>query len=81
MIAHCSLGILPFTQIRQLKILINRGEAKFAGNLKFKIFGTLKCNSGKRLNLENRVFFQSAKEAIDMGFRPCGNCLKNKYAL
>lgn len=28
---------------------------------------------------ENRVFFQSEKEALHFGFRPCGHCLKEKF--
>lgn len=80
MIAHSSLGILPFTKSRELIILIYKGQITMAGNLKLKIFGTMKCASGKRMKVENRVFFHSVQEAIELGFRPCGKCLKNEYA-
>lgn len=50
-----------------------------AGNSKLKIYGTLSCSSGKRMKRENRVFFLSEQEAVDSGYRPCGNCMKKKY--
>ena len=28
---------------------------------------------------ENRVFFKTEKEALENGYRPCGQCLKMKY--
>ena len=30
---------------------------------------------------ENRVFFRSETEAKQLGFRPCGHCMKLKYQL
>ena len=60
------------TQIRQQRI-------RFAGNAKLKIYGRLNCFSGKRMKKENRVFFQSEKEALQHRFRPCGHCMKEKY--
>ncbi len=55
--------------------LIKKGEAKFAGNLKLNIYGTLRCSSGKRMKKENRVFFKNEAEAIHFGFRPCKRCM------
>jgi methylphosphotriester-DNA--protein-cysteine methyltransferase len=52
---------------------------QFAGNLKLKIFGQLSCDSGKRMKKSNRVFFETEAEAISMGFRPCGHCLRKQY--
>lgn len=52
---------------------------QFAGNKNLKIYGTLKCKFGKRMKRSNRVFFKSENEAIDEGYRPCGNCMKKKY--
>jgi methylphosphotriester-DNA--protein-cysteine methyltransferase len=51
----------------------------FGGNRKLKIYGTLQCKSGKRMNRENRVFFASENEAVKNGFRPCGHCMKTDY--
>ena len=59
---------------------IRRKEILFAGNKQLKIYGTLKCNSGKRMKKENRVFFSSVDEALLIGYRPCGHCMKEKYA-
>lgn len=58
---------------------IRKGEINFGGNLKLKIYGTLRCKSGKRMKRENRVFFISEKEAIEQGFRPCGHCMREAY--
>ena len=59
--------------------LIKLHEIRFGGNKKLKIYGTLHCKSGKRMKKENRVFFNSVSEALDNGYRPCGNCLKSDY--
>ena len=62
-----------------LRIKIKRSEICFGGNAKLKIYGTLQCKSGKRMKKENRVFFNSKNEAINLGYRPCGHCMKSKY--
>ncbi|MBP6795505.1 MAG: hypothetical protein KA143_10640 [Saprospiraceae bacterium] len=67
--------IEPVILIKKIK----QKEVRWGGNRRLKIYGTLNCNSGKRMNRENRVFFSSEKEAITSGYRPCGHCLKSKY--
>jgi len=62
-----------------LRNKIKNAEICFGGNRKLKIYGTLKCSSGKRMKRENRVFFLSENEAKENGFRPCGHCLKTEY--
>jgi len=79
MILHTSLGDNAFKRSRQLKILLNKNEITFAGNLRLKIYGTLDCTSGKRMKIQSRVFFSSEAEAIDLGYRPCGYCLPVAY--
>ena len=59
--------------------LFRSGEIKFAGNRKLKIYGTLKCSSGKRMLRQNRVFFENENEAADAGYRPCGHCMHYEY--
>ena len=58
--------------IRNYKILL-------AGNSRSKIYGKLSCSSGKRMKKENRIFFKNETEAIQLGFRPCGHCLRKAY--
>ncbi|PXY38701.1 metal-binding protein [Flavobacterium cheongpyeongense] len=58
---------------------IKNGEICFGGNRILKIYGTLKCSSGKRMKRKNRVFFSSENKAKDSGFRPCGHCMKAEY--
>lgn len=60
------------SKIKQRKIV-------FAGNSKLKIYGLLKCASGKRMKKQNRVFFVSETEALKNGYRPCRNCTYKKY--
>jgi methylphosphotriester-DNA--protein-cysteine methyltransferase len=81
MIKHTALGNTTFTRSRQLKLLLNNGQITFAGNAKLKIYGLLKCASGKRMKAENRVFFTSETEALQMSFRPCGHCMVTAYKL
>ena len=79
MIRHTSLGDIAFKRSRKIKTLIGEREISFAGNIKLKIYGLLTCTSGKRMKLENRVFFHSEKEAVRLGYRPCGHCMKKQY--
>lgn len=73
MIGHEDLSSPEFRKlVRQKKI-------GFGGNSNLKIYGTLRCKSGKRMKKENRVFFISEQEATGQGYRPCGNCMKSEY--
>lgn len=58
---------------------IRSGEVLFGGNKKLKIYGKLTCQSGKRMNRKNQVFFSSEQEALHYGYRPCGHCMKPQY--
>lgn len=58
----------------ELRQLLRKGEITLAGNLRLKIYGALRCYSGKRMKRGNRVFFQNEQEARLLGFRPCKNC-------
>lgn len=66
---------------REIRSLIRKGKIRFGGNKKLRIYGTLRCSSGKRMKPDNRVFFETDKEAMEAGYRPCGNCLKEKYRI
>ena len=59
--------------------MIKSKQIQLGGNLRLRIYGTLSCSAGKRMKKQNRVFFKNETEAIDLGFRPCGHCLKEKY--
>jgi hypothetical protein len=79
MTRHTDLGETPFGRLRALKILIDSGLVTLSGNCKLKIYGTLKCTSGRRMKAENRVFFTDTQEAIIEGYRPCGHCTRKAY--
>jgi methylphosphotriester-DNA--protein-cysteine methyltransferase len=79
MILHTALGETPFRRFRQLKKMIDQEEIRLAGNIKLKIYGKLTCSPGKRIKLQNRIFFKDEAEAIDAGYRPCGHCMRNEY--
>lgn len=76
MIVHIDLGKTAFARSRKLKELIDIGKVRFGGNRRLKIYGTLTCGSGKRMKVENRVFFVSEAEARNAGYRPCGHCMR-----
>lgn len=64
---------------QELKLLIRQRKILFGGNRQLKIYGMLNCYSGKRMKRENRVFFDTEAEAIILGYRPCGHCMKKAY--
>lgn len=73
MIKHSSLSD------RVLRSLIKSKNIAWGANKNLKIYGTLACKSGKRMKKENRVFFTSENDALAYGYRPCGNCMREKY--
>ena len=81
MIKHIFLSSTKFGRSRILKKMIDTDEISLGGNLKLKIYGTLNCTSGKRMKIENRVFFKNEKQAMAEGFRPCGHCMREKYLI
>ncbi|MEZ4699398.1 MAG: Ada metal-binding domain-containing protein [Rhodothermales bacterium] len=64
---------LTDTDVRRL---LRSGDIAWAGNRRLRIYGTLRCWSGKRMKRANRVFFRSEADAIAAGFRPCGHCMR-----
>ncbi|SMC87690.1 Ada metal-binding domain-containing protein [Pedobacter africanus] len=81
MYRHITLGETTQERKRKLGSLIRSGAIKLAGYKKAGIYGLLSCSSGKRMKIENRVFFKDTKEAIGSGYRPCGHCLPKEYKL
>lgn len=79
MINHIDLGTSREEIRNNLRTLIATGKIKFGGNKTLKIYGTLTCSSGKRMKVENRVFFETEAAAIRAGYRPCGHCMTEKY--
>jgi len=73
MIAHQDIDDIA------LRSRLRKGLICFGGNRKLRIYGLLLCKSGKRMKPVNRVFFASEKEALDNGYRPCGNCMREAY--
>jgi methylphosphotriester-DNA--protein-cysteine methyltransferase len=65
----------------KIRKLLRAEQIVFAGNTKLKIYGLLTCSSGKRMKKESRVFFASETAALELGYRPCGHCLKKSYIL
>jgi methylphosphotriester-DNA--protein-cysteine methyltransferase len=65
----------------QTRSLIRAGVLNFGGNRRLKIYGSLNCRSGKKMHRKNRVFFTSTDEARNLGYRPCGHCMKKEYII
>lgn len=58
----------------------------FGGYRKSKIYGRLDCPAALRAlakggYVKQRVFFEDEQTAISAGYRPCGVCLQEKYAV
>ncbi|WP_066259399.1 Ada metal-binding domain-containing protein [Neobacillus drentensis] len=56
------------------------------GNRKGKIYGRLDCRAAisaieKWGTTKERVFFADEQTAIAAGYRPCGSCMREKYAI
>ncbi|WP_180049995.1 MULTISPECIES: Ada metal-binding domain-containing protein [unclassified Acinetobacter] len=64
---------------QELYGLLRQEKILFGGNLNLKIYGSLRCRSGKRMKRKNRVFFKDEVEALAQGYRPCGHCMKQAY--
>ncbi len=59
-------------------------KGTLGGHLKDKIYGTLDCKGAARWlakghYAKQRVFFADESIAIAAGFRPCFECLREKY--
>lgn len=55
------------------------------GHRRSKVYGRLDCPSALRWiarghYVRHRVFFADEETAIAAGYRPCGNCLPERYA-
>ncbi|GAB3503981.1 Ada metal-binding domain-containing protein [Emticicia fontis] len=81
MIRHKDLGDNAFARSKALFLKIQNGEIAFGGNKNLKIYGKLNCRAGKRMKVENRVFFKNETEAINAGYRPCAVCMRKEYLL
>lgn len=81
MVRHVELDSDPIERQCKLRDLIRSGEVCLGGYARGKIYGLLSCSAGKRMKIENRVFFKNENEAIQFGYRPCGRCLPEKYRL
>lgn len=62
----------------------SRTRGTLGGHRKDKIYGTLDCEGAARWiakghYVKQRVFFADEKTAIAAGFRPCCECLSEKY--
>lgn len=61
-------------------------KGTLGGYRKLKIYGRLDCPSANRAianghYVPHRIFFADEATAIDAGYRPCGNCMKDRYKL
>ena len=68
------------------KQYLSETPGTLGGNGKLKIYGRLDCPSALSTIRrfpgsyeKSRVFFADERTALAGGFRPCGNCLREKY--
>jgi len=79
MIRHIELGSDAKTRQAAVHRLIRNKTIQFGGYSPGKIYGRLSCASGKKMKVQNRVFFQNEQEAIKAGYRPCARCMHAAY--
>ena len=79
MINHIDLGANAAEREKNIGRLIRNRSITLGGYKKARIYGLLTCSSGKRMHVENRVFFKDEAEALKNGYRPCGHCMKKEY--
>lgn len=79
MIEHLQMGSTTAQRSARFRQLYRKGDIALGGYRKGRIYGTLRCASGKRMLTANRVFFVSETEAIAQGYRPCGHCMPTQY--
>ena len=66
------------------KVYESRTKGTLGGHRQDRIYGTLDCKGAARwiakgYYVKQRVFFADEQTAIAAGFRPCYECLREKY--
>ena len=64
---------------------LSRNKGTLGGHRRLKIYGRLDCPSALRHiaageYVKYRVFFADEAVAVAAGYRPCGICMRKKYA-
>lgn len=67
-------------------IVLSKIPGTLGGNKKLKIYGKLDCKNAlswmkKGHYIDNRVFFENEEVAKQLGYRPCGVCMKKEYKI
>ena len=67
-------------------IALSKIPGTLGGNKKLKIYGKLDCKCAlnwirKGYYVDNRVFFENEVVAKELGYRPCGVCMKKEYKI
>ena len=60
-------------------------KGELGGHARTRVYGRLDCPGARRVierggYVANRVFFADEETAIAAGYRPCGACLRERYA-
>jgi hypothetical protein len=70
---------------RDAQLYSSNTPGLLGGNGRMKIYGRLDCSSARRTVTagntyqKHRVFFADEATAVAVGFRPCGNCMRQEY--
>ena len=78
---HCKTAMHNHSTLTaaDVRTMIRRQQIRY-GNRRLKVYGLLRCSSGRRMKRENRIFFLNEEEAILVGFRPCAHFIQKQYA-
>ena len=66
--------------------VLSKIPGTIGGNKKLKIYGKFDCKCAlnwikKGYYIDNRVFFEDEETAKEIGYRPCGVCMKKEYKI
>ena len=66
--------------------VLSKIPGTMGGNKKLKIYGRFDCKCAlnwikKGYYVDNRVFFEDEEKAKELGYRPCGVCMKKEYKI
>lgn len=67
------------------KAYLSQKKGALGGHRRLRIYGRLDCPSALRHiaageYVKHRVFFEDEATAVAAGYRPCGICLRDRYA-
>ena len=65
---------LSAVQVKMDRSMPEADDVQYIGNKKSQKFHYPTCRSVSQMNPKNKIEFHSREEAVERGYRPCGEC-------